>query len=178
MAFIVWRTARNMLDHMRKAGFDIDVGPPYFAFLREVLAFLVQVVDRIAYRTLGAEARAAFTGALGVRLAEILDESEGDLLGRPPEGSPSLAERFIADLNELAGHYAEFGDDGGNPDFGFVRYFGTRIEPIVPDKDRRWVLDQVMATEAPNAVDIVMRAMKSLHSAEPRPARRATMSGE
>ena len=41
MAFIVWRVARHTLDRMRRAGFDVEVGTPYFAFLREVLVFLV-----------------------------------------------------------------------------------------------------------------------------------------
>jgi hypothetical protein len=178
MAFIVWRTARNMLDRMRKAGFDIDAGAPYFAFLREVLAFLTQVVDRDAYRRLDAAARAEFTTVLVRRVAEILDENESDLLGVPPQGAPGHADRFIDLVNELAGHYAEFGADAAGPDFAFVRYLGSRIEPILPAKDRRWVLDQVMAAEAPEAVEIVQRAMRGLFSTEPRAARRATMSGE
>ena len=48
MAFIVWRVAQNMLKRMRGAHFDIDAGLPYFAFMREVLVFLIAVTDRIA----------------------------------------------------------------------------------------------------------------------------------
>jgi hypothetical protein len=48
----------------------------------------------------------------------------------------------------------------------------------LPPKDQRWVLDQVMATEAPEAVDIVRGAMLDLLSAEPRKARRARLSGD
>ena len=40
MAFIAWRVAINMLKRMREAGFDIDAGPAYFGFVREVLVFL------------------------------------------------------------------------------------------------------------------------------------------
>ncbi|HEX6363479.1 MAG TPA: hypothetical protein VFZ93_11005, partial [Albitalea sp.] len=52
MAFIAWRVARNMLERMRRAQFDIDAGPAYFAFMREVLVFLIQVADRMAFRRL------------------------------------------------------------------------------------------------------------------------------
>ena len=83
-------------------------------------------------------------------------------------------------------HYAEFGaepqapDDGGgfHPDFAFVRYLGSRLEPTLPEKDRRWVIEQVMAAEAPEAVGIVQRSMRDLFDPAPRRARRSTMSGE
>ena len=84
IAFTVWRVARAMIERMRKADFDIDVGPPYFAFMREVLVFLVAVADRIAHARQSAAQREAFTTALVVRVAELLDENESDLLGPPP----------------------------------------------------------------------------------------------
>ena len=83
MAFIVWRLTQNMLKQMRDAGFDIDVGPQYFAFMREVLVFLCQVVDRMAYERMEVVDRAAFTSALVHRVAEVLEESEDNLLGTP-----------------------------------------------------------------------------------------------
>ena len=87
MAFIVWRVAQSMLKRMRGAQFDIDAGVPYFAFMREVLVFLVAVTDRIAHARLDAEARAEFTVALVRHLARTLQENEDDLLGpAPPAG--------------------------------------------------------------------------------------------
>ena len=64
------------------------------------------------------------------------------------------------------------------PDFAFVRYLGHRLEPQVPEKDCRWVLDQVSAIEVPEAVGMLQRAMDGVFSSEPRRTRRATMSGE
>lgn len=176
IAFIVWRVARQMLDRMRKAGFDIDVGPPYFAFMREVLVFLVQCADRIAYARRAGDERAAFTTALVLRIADFLEENEGDLLGPAEAGSPGYRERFIDLFNELSAHYAEFGYGADGPDFAFRRYLGTRIEPLLPEKDRRWVLDQVMDIEAPEAVALVERGMDGVFSTEKR-ARRASALG-
>jgi hypothetical protein len=176
IAFIVWRVARNMLDRMRKAGFDIDAGPPYFAFMREVLVFLIQVADRVAHERQAGEARAAFTTALVLRTADFLEENEGDLLGPVEPGTPGYRERFVDLFNELSGHYAEFGFADDGPDFGFRRYLGTRIEPLLPQKDRRWVLDQVMDIEVPEAVTLVMRGMDGVFSTERR-ARRASHLG-
>lgn len=186
MAFIVWRVARHTLDRMRRADFDVEVGPPYFAFLREVLVFLVAVTDRIAYVRLDATQRPAFTAALVHHLARILQDNEDDLLGPPATGAPSHADSFIDLVNEVTGHYAEFGadpimpaDDAGfHPDFGFLRYLGRRLEPTLPEKDRRWVLDQVMAVEAPDAVAMVQRSMRELFDPSPRRARRAGTTGD
>jgi len=56
--------------------------------------------------------------------------------------------------------------------------YETLSRITLPPADRRWVLDQVMATEAPDAVDVVQRAMRDLFSTEPRTRRRAALSGD
>lgn len=185
MGFIVWRVAQNMLKRMRGAQFDIDAGVPYFAFMREVLVFLMAVVDRIAHARMDAATRTAFTTAMVLHCANTLAANEADLLG-PRADAASYQDSFIDLVNEVTGHYAEFGGDPGagnadagfTPDFAFMRYLGHRLEPTLPPKDRRWVLDQVMATEAPEAVDIVRGAMLDLLSAEPRKPRRTRLSGD
>jgi hypothetical protein len=171
MAFIAWRVAQNMLKQMRVASFDIDIGAQYFAFTREVLVFLTQVIDRMAYQRMDGPARGAFITALVKRVAEILEENEDRLLGEPPAGQPGSFEQFIDLFNELADHYADFGFDAQGPDFDFVRYLGYRIELLMPKKDQRWVLDQVMAAEVPDAVAYLQKALEGVLSTAPRPAR-------
>ena len=178
IAFIAWRVGSHVIKRLREAGFDIDAGPAYFGVLRELLVFLLAGADRIAYARLGGEGRTPFTRALVLRAAEILDENESDLLGAL-EGGASYAERFLEQFNLLSGHYAEFGwSEAEGPDFSFVRYLGHRLEPLLPEKDRRWVLDQVMAVEVPEAVGMLQRSMDGVFSSEPRRARRESMSGE
>ena len=185
MAFIVWRVAHNMLKRMRGAHFDVAVGGPYFAFMREVLVFLISVVDRTAYTRMDCPTRNAFTTALVLNCANTLAGNELELLGPRGDGAP-YQDSFIDLVNELAPHYAEFGadpaaaqaDESFAPDFAFLRYLGSRLEPTLPAKDRHWVLDQVMAIEAPEAVEIVRSAILDLLSTEPRKARRTSMSGD
>jgi hypothetical protein len=183
VAFIAWRVAQQMLKRMRSAGFDIDPGAPYFGFMREVLVFLLVVTDRLAHDGFEPEVRQRFTTGLVLRVADFLQDNEGDLLGQP-EGL-DWAERFIEQFNTLQSHYAEFGadpqapaDEGFVPDFAFYRYLGHRIEPDLPPKDRRWVIDQVMAIEAPDAVALVTSAMRDLHDPTPRARRRSATTGE
>lgn len=185
-AFIVWRVAHQALKRMRAAGYEIDAGRPFMGFMREVLVFLVALADRIAFERLPAAERETFTVALVRHVARTLQENEDDLLGPPPPGEPSHGDRFVDLVNEVVGHYAEFGADpmpppgaiGFHPDFGFMRYLGARIAPLVPEHDRRWVVDQVVAVEAPEAVAAVQRAMRDLFDPSPRRERRAGMTGE
>ena len=171
MAFIVWRVSQQMLLRMRGAQFDIDAGTPYFAFTREVLVFFAQVLDRMAFARMGAEGRAEFITALVKRVAEVLQENEDSLLGVPPDSAPSHYEAFIDLFNELADHYAEFGFGADGPDFAFVRYLGHRIESLMPQKDQRWVVEQIMAADVPIALEMLQRAMRNVLSTEPRPVR-------
>ncbi|MBK6854044.1 MAG: hypothetical protein IPG93_21290 [Burkholderiales bacterium] len=186
MAFIVWRVSHQMLKRMRGADFDIDAGPAYFAFMREVLVFLVAVTDRMAHQRLDEQGRHDFTVALVRHLVRTYDENLTELYGAPRSGEPDWGDALLDQINEVVAHYAEFGADphvdaraGFTPDFGFVRYLGRRLEPVVPEKDRLWVIDQVMAIEVPEALDIVQRSMHELWDPTPRPVRRrAGMSGE
>ena len=185
MAFIVWRTSLNMLKRMRGADFDVDAGAPYFAFMREVLVFLIAVVDRIAYLRMSDAERVAFTTALVRHCADTLADNENELLGARADGQSSQ-DSFIDLVNEVVNHYAEFGADAlvvepdasFTPSFAFMRYLGSRLAPTLPPKDQHWVLDQVMASEAPEAVEVVQSAMRNLLSTEPRQPRRTRMSGE
>lgn len=186
-AFIVWRIARHTLDRTRHAGFAVEIGPPYFAFLREVLAFLVAVADRIAYARLSAEQRPEFVVALVRHLARILADSEDDLIGPAPGGEPSHGDSFIDLVNEVASHYAEFGGDatvadppaGFTPGFAFLRYLGTRLERTVPPEDHRWIVDQVIDVQAPEAVAMLQRSLGELFDPAARRARRSTaLSGD
>jgi len=186
-AFIVWRIARHTLDRTRHAGFAVEVGPPYFAFLREVLAFLVAVADRIAHARLQPQERVDFMEALVRHLARILVDSEDDLIGPAPPGQPSHADSFIDLVNEVAAHYAEFGGDatvpdppaGFTPGFAFLRYLGTRLEPALPPQDRRWIVDQVIDVQAPEAVAMLQQSLRDLFDPPARRARRpAALSGD
>jgi hypothetical protein len=174
-AFIVWRIARHTLDRTRHAGFDVDIGEPYFAFLREVLAFLVAVADRAAYARLDPAARVEFTSAMVHHLARILQDSQDDLLGPAPAGQPSHAETFIDDVNARAGDYAEL---GAEPGFAFVRYLGSRLEALLPEKDHRWVQDHVVSIEGPNAIAMLQKSLADLFDPPKRRPRREGTSGE
>mgnify|MGYP003522317679 FL=1 len=182
MGFTIWRVAQQTLKRMRGAHYDIDAGEPYFAFMREMLVFLIAVADRLAHDRFDGPTRVAFTTALVLHVADTLHGNEIDMMGAPPPGQPQPRDRFIDLFNELHEHYAEFGGEAGTPeftpDFAFLRYLGRRLEPTLPPKDQRWVLDQVMAVEAPDAVALVQRTLRELCSTAPRRMRHSSVGAD
>lgn len=159
-ATTAWRVARAMLADMRKADFELPPGPTYFAFLAESLAFLAQVAWRIAWERMDEEDRVAFATAMGRRMAELLAENESDLLRARPPGV--IESEFIERLNARFEEYAEFGFGPDGPDFLFLRYFASLVSEVVPEPDRRWVHDQVIAIEGPDGAATVARALRGL----------------
>jgi len=159
LAFIVWRISDNTLKNVRKADFDIAIGAQYFAFLQEFLIFLVMVADRIVYTQLSAEERAEFTGALANRVAEHMSENQVEWLG----GSlREYKDSFIDRLNQRAGEYADFHYTGVETSFSFILHLGQCMRDVVDEKDKTWVVDQIMAIEVPEAVAMLEKAMAGL----------------
>lgn len=176
LAFISWRVAQNMLKSMRKAEFDIDPGPQYFDFLAEALAFVVQVSWRLVYGRYDDAGRAGFMTALANRTGDELAENRSRLLG---DGEPAaIKARYIALLNRRLEEYAEFGFGPDGPDFAFLRYFATLVSELMPEKDKRWTWDQVIAIEGPEAAGTIAKSVAGLFDESPRRARRPSAAGE
>lgn len=200
MAFICWRVAHQMVKRLRNADFDIDAGPAYFDVLREALVFLCTVCDRVVHARLAPEDRMAFVIGLVRHAARHYGENARELLGPPPTAQGTHEDVFIDAFNTAAPLYADFDGEaparrggaaedppagprppvgeGFTPSFAYVRFFAGRVEPLLPAKDRHWVIDQLMALEVPDALEIVQRSLRELFDPSPRPRRRATLNGE
>lgn len=174
-----WKLSQEGIHRMRAAKFDIDIGTQYFDFVCEYLAFLLHAADRIAYRVLDAEKRLAFTTALALKLAEVVEDNRDMLIAAPEPGR--CRRHFIALANRRGAEYADFAyDEKQGPDFGFRRFFGSRLLDIVPEKDHAWVIDQIMEIEAPEAVKALEATLEGLFApaGETRRPRRERNVGE
>ncbi len=162
VAMLAWKLAIDAIKRMRGAQYDIDIGGPYFDFVCEFLIFMALAADRIAYRQLSPEARAAFTTALAIRLAEIMEENSYML----PAGAAAGERRgyFLELFNRRSGEYAEFDYGPTGPDFGFKRYFAACLREVLPEKDQLWVVDQAMEIESPAALAALDKTLAGLFS--------------
>jgi hypothetical protein len=178
VAVLAWKLAIESIQRMRKADYDVDVGRPYFDFVCDFMIFMAMAADRIAYMKLDGERRAQFTAALGKRLAEIVEDNNGMLLG---EARPGECQKHFIDLfNRRSGEYAEFDYGPDGPDFGFKRLFAACLREGLPEKDRLWVVDQVMEIEVPDALKSLDKTLAGLFGDGSRARRgaRAAVTGD
>lgn len=169
LALVAWAGARRMVTSLRKAGFDVEVGDSYFAFLAEALAFEVQIAWRVAHARYGEDPRVEFMDELAHALGRILAENRSDLLG---SDARETERGFIAQLNRRNEEYADFAHDSQGPSFAFLRYFASLVEPLVPPKDRPWVHDQLIAIEGPEAASAIAKGLDALLDTGPATLRR------
>jgi hypothetical protein len=166
LAFTIWRISDNTLKNVRRADFDIAIGEQYFAFLSEFLIFLVQVADRIVYTQLSEQDRFDFTSALVNRVAEHQAENQSEWLGGVVR---DYKDRFVDRLNQRAGEYADFHYTGVDTSFSFILYLGQCMRDVMDEKDKTWVVDQIMAIEVPEAVAMLEKAMTGLFDENAKP---------
>jgi len=150
----IWRVAHETGRHMEKEEFQIKSDAQYTALLTELIAFLIQVTDRMVYGQLSDIDRATFINALGHHLAKTMQSNLVDFLGPGDHIGP-----FIATLNERAGDYAEFDFGEQGPGYGFLRYLGEKVSGVMAITDNKWVIEHVMEIEAPEALKTVKRVV-------------------
>ena len=175
IAMLAWKLSQAAIKRMRDAQFDIDIGRQYFDFVCEYLAFMLHAADRIAHRRLNTDKRLAFTTALALRLAEVVEDNRDMLIA---EAVPGSCRRHFIDLaNQRGADYAAFDyDEKEGPDFGFRRFFGSQVLEILIAKDHAWVVEQVMEIEVPDAIEALERTLGGLF-APPGDARRPRREG-
>ncbi len=178
VCLLAWKLAVDAIKRMRAANYDIDIGRPYFDFVCEFLVFMAMAADRIAHMKLAAERRVEFTSALAKRMAEIVEENNVMLLGAAEPGA--CRKHFIDLFNRRGGEYAEFDYGSDGPDFGFKRLFAACLREGLPEKDRLWVVDQVMDIEVPEALKALDKTLAGLFAGGETSRRRegAGVSGE
>lgn len=179
VAMLGWKLAVDAIRRMRDADYDIEIGRPYFDFVCEFLVFLAMAADRIAYLKLEPEKRIEFTSALAKRMAGVVEENSDMLLGAAEPGA--CQHHFIDLFNRRSGEYAEFDYGPAGPDFGFKRLFAACLREGLPEKDRLWVVDQVMDIEVPEALKALEKTLAGLFVGPDQPSRRrerAVVSGE
>jgi len=150
----IWKIAFNTFKRMEKEGFRFGTDEQVMSVVNEVIAFLLQVTDRLVYGELSEAERAAFINAVGKHLAATVDSNVRDFLG---EGDH--AGRFIATVNARAGDYAEFEFADGTPGYAFVRYVGEKVSEAMAETDNKWVVEHVMEIEIPEALKLLKRSV-------------------
>ena len=166
VATTTWRVADKAVDNLGRENYDIITPERGFKLIAEFLAFLVHYCDRMAYATLSPERRMAVLQAVSLRLAEVMEQNIHSMVGK--DDGRDYKKEFIDFLNRRFAEYAEFEfPDDEKASFPALRFLGLQIRDEMEDKDKTWVMDQIMDIEMPEMMGTVRKSFKGLLSDAP-----------
>ena len=175
LAYIAWRIATEGAQNIQTAGWEIHAAAQRLDVIGEVVAFLTQSADRLAYHRMSDEERRRFITELAMRLADTMQDNQLDMLRPRDHGGDYRGDQggdqgadyratFIAKLNQRFEDYSEldFTDEG--PSYAFLRYFADKVADLMGEKDKPWTHAEVIEIEAPKALKTLKKAMQDLFS--------------
>jgi len=157
LGFIIWRISQNALLNLENEGFQTDTQGQRLDVISEFLAFLVHIVDRIVYDRMDDEERAEFINALARKLSDFVQDNGRDILGSGDHRGP-----FLEMLNQRMDVYSEFTFADGEPGFSLRRYLGECVTNVMGERQSKWIDDQVMDIEVPEAMKTLNRGLGNL----------------
>lgn len=160
LASVAFKTAREVMQRLLGADFDLTSNERRFAIFSELLAFQVQFADRLAHDRVDEIHRRKLIVSFGKHVARLVGENMAEMLG---ETGIDYRSAFITRLNERLNDYAEFGFDGQRPSYTAMRYLGGMLCDLADRVDRRWLMEQTVDIEAPFTVDTMLRGWRMLY---------------
>ncbi|MDH5648072.1 MAG: hypothetical protein OEY67_00335 [Gammaproteobacteria bacterium] len=163
IGFNIWKVAQQVIRHMmEEEHFSFASDKQLFGVLTELIAFLIQVVDRMVYGQVTEEDRAKLINAAALHLAKTMENNQTDVFGEGDYIKP-----FIDIINQRAQEYAQCSHDAQGPGYAFCRTVADHVADIMAEADNKWVLEWVMDIEVPEALKQVKRLVASAMGIKP-----------
>jgi len=159
LGFIIWRIADERANKMYRAGFEFASQGQLLAVVGEFAIFLLQLTDRMVHERLPDEQRLPLMGALAQHLIRTMVDNLTEDFG---EGDYRAA--FVEKINQRLDDYADFGFVDGQPGYQSLRYLGQSIDEVMGGKENKWVIEQVVDIEAPEAIENLRKGVQDILS--------------
>jgi len=159
LAFNSWKIGMQTLLEIENEDFQIDTQVQRIEVMEEIMAFMIQALDRIVHETLNDEDRGILISMYAQKLADHVQDNARDFSGPGDYRAP-----FIAKLNKRLEGYSEtkWNDARDEPAFSMGREFGTNISDVLGPKDRKWALDYIQQVLMPEFYNLFKKTIKSV----------------
>lgn len=160
MAVNLWKIAADGLLQIENEGFETTTLTQRLDVVVELLAYLLHMLDRIAYERSDDATRTALVAATAQKLIDLVANNYADI------GITGYCrETFVRLLNARGDDYADCGFYNGAPGFTLRRLFGESVQKVLGKKDRQWVPDYVLDVIAPKMYTDLRRVVRQLFPA-------------
>lgn len=164
LAFNTWKIGMQALLEIENENFQTDTQMQRVMIMEEIMAFMIHVLDRIAYDVVDDEDRAALISTFALKMADHVQDNARDFGGPGDYRNP-----FINKLNERMADYAatSWGKVGQEPGFSMSRMFGNFVAESLGPRDRKWVLDYVQRVLMPEILETYKKVITRLGFLQP-----------
>ncbi len=159
LAFNSWKIGMQTLLEIENEDFQIDTQQQRIAVIEEIMAFMIQALDRIVHSTISDEDRGALISMYAKKVADHVQDNARDFSGPGDYRTP-----FIDKLNQRFEDYSDtkWNEDKHEPGFSMGREFGTNISDVLGPKDRKWALDYIQQVLMPEFYGLFKKTVKSV----------------
>ena len=166
LASTAWRLADKAVDNLSKADYDIVTPQRGFRIIAELACFLVHYADRLVYGRVDEDKRGEIVSALGLRVAEVMEENILEFTGGQKDPDYDYRQGFIELLNTRMVDYSEFEFPTDKASFQALRFLSLQIRDVMEDSDKSWVQDQLMDIEVPEMMGTLKKAVDGFYPPE------------
>ena len=161
LSFNFWKIASANVMHMENEGFQTDTHFMRLDVIAEFTSFLVHVVDRvISSKDYSAEDRQALITGLALNLAKTMHDNRRDV---SDDKETDFRNEYIALMNARMSEYSNFTfEEGNQPGFQVRRCVGEHVRDVMGEKDNKWIPDQVIDIEIPDAMKAFKRVTRGV----------------
>ncbi len=176
LAYGIWQIALAAAKNLHVEDFEYESDDQRTAVIAEYLMFLVHAADRRAFSQMSDESRRIFVTTLAQHTARHYQRNLADIMGHGDYRSG-----YIEKLNARASEYADTPFPGGDPGYEARRCLGEKIQAVMGmTQINKWVIQQVIDLDAPEAVKHLNTAMDNLFGTsniDPRPTSKEAVVG-
>jgi len=158
VGYMIWQIALTAAKNLHAEDFSYADDAQRVAVIAEYLIFLTHVADRIAHAQMDEAGRQEFVSTVADSVAHHYQRNLEDISGRG-----DYRGGFLQTMNERFTEYAEtqFADD--SPGYAMRRCLGEKIQDVMGmDQTNKWVIQQVMDLDAPEAVRHLRQGIDNL----------------
>ena len=159
LAFNSWKIGMQTLLEIENEDFQIDTQMQRIEVMEEIMAFMVQALDRIVHENINEEDRGVLISMYAKKLADHVQDNARDFSGSGDYRTP-----FITKLNKRLEDYSDtkWNDERDEPAFSMGIEFGINISNVVGPKDRKWALDYIQQVLMPEFYNLFKKTIKSV----------------
>jgi len=159
LAFNGWKIGMQVLLEIENENFQIETQQQRIEVMEEIMAFMIQALDRIVHESLNDEDRGTLISLYAKKLADHIQDNARDFSGPGDYRTP-----FIDKLNNRLEGYSttKWNDDKHDTAFSMGREFGTNITNVLGPNDKKWALDYIQQVLMPEFYALFKKTIKSV----------------